>query len=583
MLKMSRHLSWFAQRGAVYLYHDLYGYLMQMSADLKDFVEWFDDGRELDGALENFADVFGGDQVRQFVQVFGDHACLVPQGEDELTPLLDAYPVRGRWALAANNADGEVRVVVGRNPEVAPRIVTLSPWQVILWRLADGERTCAQMAAELAQRTADDLPPDADREAHASQAVRRTLTTIAAWTHSEVQWTRISKQPMSFFGGQSRPPPYLSSTMPYARLEGTVASDPFEEGGVFDLRAYHRESITNADAQFDEVETTLSHLFRVPHPALGGATYASRMADALVSRGLASGDTKAMVEVGGGTGYFAAGLLNTFAAHHAQVYEELDYKIVDISPTLQESQRSKLGEHDAVVELLQTDGEALDLPPDSVDLLISNEVIADFRTARVRRADLEDDPPVGTAADEGEPTDPEAAELLVKYDVPLHEAPEHFCVNLGAIRFLEGVHRVLRPGGAALITEFGDLHRYPVESTHLDHPEFSIHFGHLLHVAGRLGFEAEVVEVLDLLAFDPDVMVLSSTRTWFRNLVHLAAAHDVQLSKIAWTPEMLHEVCGDRLDIRRIEYLSWRPVGERVMGLAPREFKALIVRKGAEQ
>ncbi len=582
MLRVSKHLSWFTHRGAVYLYHDLYGYLMEMSADLMDFVQWFGDGRPLAAALETFTDTFGEEQVRQFVGVFGDHGCLVAPEADEWAPLLDYYPVRGRWAVAAGNAEGEVRVVAGRSPEATPRIVSLSPWQVILWRLVDGERTCAQLAQALAEYTADELPPDADRAAHNAQAIKRTLACIAGWTHSEVQWTRLSRQPMSFFDGQGKPPAYLSSTMPYPRVHGALPSDPFEENGIFDLRDYHRQGIDDADVQFDEVETTLSHLFRVPHPALGGATYASRMADALVNRGLATADTQAMVEVGGGTGLFAAGLLDTMRSAHPTIYDGLHYTIVDISPILQESQRSHVADHVATVALLQADGEALELPPESVDLLLSNEVIADFRTARVRRADLDDDPPVGVAADEGEPTEPEAAEVLIKYEVPLHDAPEAFCINLGAMRFLEGVHRVLRPGGAALITEFGDLHRYPVESTHLDHPEYSIHFGHLQHVAQKLGFAVEIVDVLDLLGFDPDVMVLSSTRTWFRNLVHLAAAHGIALSKIAWTPDMLHQACGKRLDIRRIEYLTWRPVGERVMGLVPREFKAMVLRKGSQ-
>ena len=33
-LRRSRHLSWFAHMGAVYLFHDLYGYLMEMSPDI---------------------------------------------------------------------------------------------------------------------------------------------------------------------------------------------------------------------------------------------------------------------------------------------------------------------------------------------------------------------------------------------------------------------------------------------------------------------------------------------------------------------------------------------------------------------
>lgn len=577
MLAMSRHLSWFHHRGAVFLYHDLIGYLIEMSPDLQEFVQWFGEGKTADAAEEAFGRTFGLEQVRQFTGVFADHACLLPPGTDELAALGDFYPVRGRWALGYTNPQGELRLVLGRSPETPQRIVVLEPWQAILWRLIDGEKTCTQIARELAGRTLDELEPDGDRAAHDIRALRRTLQSIASWTHSEVQWLRNSRQPMSFFAGSARAPSYLTSTMPYPRVDGPVASDPFEEGGIFDLRAYHRETIADADAQFDEVETTLSHLFRIPHPALGGATYASRMAEVLVGNRLLHPGTEVVVEVGGGTGIFAAALLDALRADHADVYAAMRYGVVEISPALQASQRARLASHADRVDLLQADGEELDLAPESVDLLISNEVIADFRTARVRRADFDDDPPVGLAADEA--SDPDAAAMLVDFEVPLEDAPEVFHVNIGAMRFVQSAHRVLRPGGAALITEFGDLHRYPVESTHLDHPEFSIHFGHLKHVAERVGFICEVVDVVDMLGFNPDVMVLSSTRTWFRNLIHLASAYGVSLDKIAWTPVLLAQACGDRLDIRRVEYLTWQPVGERVMGLLPREFKAMLLRK----
>ena len=48
---------------------------------------------------------------------------------------------------------------------------------------------------------------------------------------------------------------------------------------------YYRHDVGDADAQFDHQETTLSHLLRVPHPALANRTYGQALVDALLARG----------------------------------------------------------------------------------------------------------------------------------------------------------------------------------------------------------------------------------------------------------------------------------------------------------
>ena len=51
------------------------------------------------------------------------------------------------------------------------------------------------------------------------------------------------------------------------------------------LTDYYKHDVTKggAENQFDHVETTLSHLLRIPHPALNGRTYGHALADALVA------------------------------------------------------------------------------------------------------------------------------------------------------------------------------------------------------------------------------------------------------------------------------------------------------------
>ena len=40
--------------GAVYLFHDLYGYLMEMSADIAEMIEAFDGGASTDQVVDRY-------------------------------------------------------------------------------------------------------------------------------------------------------------------------------------------------------------------------------------------------------------------------------------------------------------------------------------------------------------------------------------------------------------------------------------------------------------------------------------------------------------------------------------------------
>src|SRR5258705_5246152 len=82
-LRRSNHISWFGHMGAVYLFHDLYGYLMQMSPDIADMIEAFSDGVDTQETLEYFQGKFDGAEPREMVDVLVAHAVLVDPAEDE--------------------------------------------------------------------------------------------------------------------------------------------------------------------------------------------------------------------------------------------------------------------------------------------------------------------------------------------------------------------------------------------------------------------------------------------------------------------------------------------------------------------
>ena len=138
---------------------------------------------------------------------------------------------------------------------------------------------------------------------------------------------------------------------------------------------------------------------------------------------------------------------------------------------------------------------------------------------------------------------------------------------------------MLEPGGTAVLTEYGSESAFPVQSTHLDHPEFSIHFGHLAQAGAQLGLECAVEQLGGLLDLDGSVEVLQTTQSSFESLQALFAHFGVSLRKLAYTREQLSALAGDKLALDQIKGLRFGPCGERLLGLRPGDFFALTIRK----
>ncbi|MFT5434169.1 MAG: SAM-dependent MidA family methyltransferase [Myxococcota bacterium] len=350
---------------------------------------------------------------------------------------------------------------------------------------------------------------------------------------------------------------------------------------------YYENEIEDAERQFEEIETTLSHLFRKPHELLDGGSYAERVVDSLVERGHLSSATRTVVEVGGGMGHFAAGVLGEIQKRFGDTFGQLHYTIVDLAPTLRAEQKRRLTDAGFVdrVTWVAANAESLDLEPGSVDLLLCNEVVGDFTVVKLTREALGLDQtmvPEEAYASWSESDVQKLGEngrLIRDYMLPLRDAPDEFYFNLGALQFVERVAAALKPGGSAYITEYGEVMKYPVASTQLDHLEFSIHFGHLHHLAKQLGLDAEVAYVQDLIKLDRDAMTLATTRTYFSSLVAMLAHFGLTLDKTAWTKDMFATLLGDTLPLEHIGDIRFRVVDERCMGLAPHEFKALLVKR----
>jgi len=541
--------------GAVYLFHDLYGYLMQMSPDIADMIEAFSDGVDTEETIQYFTGKFADADPRQFVDVLVAHAVLVDPKEDEIEALWAFVPIKGKWNVWQRRGDRLTLWTAWGDRPVQQ--LFLDPEETRIWDAFDGQKRLIEL-----------------RHHHDND---KMLGLVRKLVHHDVQAVKLSMMPWSVYAKRpAMAPPYLTSTMPYPSWQpGTpVPQEPA-------LDAYYRHEISDANTQFDHQETTLSHLLRIPHPTLatpgdaaGGPralrTYGQALADVLLGRGAIPKDRVRILEIGAGLGYVARDVIQRLR----DAKREVSYTIIELSPQLATAQQQRLADQGGVTWVL---GDVLGVALDATfDLILSNEMAGDLPARQLTRADI------GLAADGGtvdrdklRTISPVAADLGVVLD----DAPEPFYLQTGALDMIQRIARWLAPGGTAIVTEFGGIASWPRLSTQLDHPELSTHFGHLMQAARGAGLTADFEFVIDLLEFDRTLQGLATTRSQFRALHALAADAGVELAKIGYTPELLAQTVGDKLDLATVGDLRWDKIEDRLMGLVPHEFKALILKR----
>jgi SAM-dependent methyltransferase len=242
-------------------------------------------------------------------------------------------------------------------------------------------------------------------------------------------------------------------------------------------RAHHREDRLPARRRFDEVECTVSHLLRFPHPALRGRRYGEALLQGIAERGASPGRS-GVVEIGGGAGHVA----ECAWRGEAGPFTQARWTSVDLSPSLLAAQRRRLrepsqprGAHERWAGL-RADAVQLPFRSCSIDgLVLANEVIA---------------------------------------DLPVSEGK-----NAGAIELVRELARVLAPSGMAVLTEFGgDFAPEPLRLHAAlgqgEHVEWSIDFRALRAAAVESGLEAPELPLHELISADLDVRCASYTDLW---------------------------------------------------------------------
>jgi ubiquinone/menaquinone biosynthesis C-methylase UbiE len=377
-----------------------------------------------------------------------------------------------------------------------------------------------------------------DRSSVERTARRAGVTMSEAWRWL-AQWTLRHHQIVQLRIAAPSPRESLDRLVGPPRPTQTRSTDVIGAHGETTLVDYHL-AISDGPTHFDDVETTVAHAHGLPHPAFANQTYGEALYDSLRRRGAVRGGVT--VEVGCGDGELArdiAPLLGT------------TYLRADLSPNLLRTQASRAPTTSGVL----ADATQLPIRSSTIDLLISNEVIADLTS---------------TPWDGATPPPPELAALMARFSIRPYAKVGWY--NVGAWRFLVEIARVLRPGGAAWLSEFGHPTEIPEEAVQLDHPEVGIHFGHLTQIATACGLRATVERLDDFLGVDTRKLQLA--RYHHEGLRAMCRAVGTHLPARAWTPEHLLE----HLPFP-VSGLRWVPASEPGAGPLMTRFYCLYLEK----
>ena len=427
-----------------------------------------------------------GAQLRQLLQ----RGCLIPEGYDPLAPFVDQYVARpiqnpavayratsGEWILVRTSTE---HTVYSRKRDELPAIIeeTLSPLTAGILLMADGTMTLQQIFSSL--REGGNILEDAEFR-----------TAIGFLTSQERQLIKLT------FRREDLDDPFsFVNIVPRNLYHSDRRDQPRPDSANETIIDFHLYGIEDAGWEFDLVEPTVNHCFRFPHEALGELDYGSRFCLSTLQPEvvplLNHSRQLEVLEVGGGTGSFARAFITQASSLNAT---SINYHILDLSPALMQNQRKILSDLLPESRHFHQNATEFDIPGHTFDLIVSNEVIADFPVAPVER--------------NGGKLQGDGAYYMEKYDLSDKDAPDSFVVNSGVFRFIERAWKHLTPGGTLIVSEYGSEHRYPVASFHLNHDEFTIHFGHVTQCATRVGFQCRLLTLKDFLGLDDEVPVLN--------------------------------------------------------------------------
>jgi ubiquinone/menaquinone biosynthesis C-methylase UbiE len=319
-----------------------------------------------------------------------------------------------------------------------------------------------------------------------------------------------------------------------------------------DGERFHRCGISDAQRNFDWSEPTVAHALREPTAVLDGRTYGHAFCDAVAALGVFNAQAQALsiLEIGGGLGFFTEAFLKRTRKILGGRSQSI-YALLDLAPTLLIEQRRRLIQAELPAAYVQGQAANPPLSDNVFDIVICNEVIADLPVRAISARD-----PSGKRK-------------------PIYAHTE-------ATRLLRAIARLLRPGGIAIVTEYGALSEPPIPTVHLDHPEFAIHFAQLLAAARRAGLEARVTPLSSFLSVNEETVMLSATQESILCLRHALDGFASPVTYKAYDSQGWEKQYGTAAESVGLLGMHWAPFEQGTYyGPDMGQFLALILEKPA--